>query len=180
MTGARYFVANLARAGKGYQEIKEMVDAAYDNQSLQKMAIYAIIKNVKAGELTADMRHLNPKKTVRTPELIASVAAAIKEDHRLSMEMIAAAHGVSEKTIFNIMHQDLCLEKKSARWVPKLLSEDQTQERIFCSEFVATVHRRSKAMLDTIVTMDKTMVSYHTPDMKNRASSRSQGVSQAP
>jgi hypothetical protein len=116
MTGARNFVANLARASKGYQEIKEMVDAAYDDQSLQKTAIYAIIKNVKAGELTANMRHLNPKKTVRTPELIASVAAAIKEDHRLSMEMIAAAHGVSEKTIFNILHQDLCLEKKSARW----------------------------------------------------------------
>jgi hypothetical protein len=41
---------------------------------------------------------------VRTPELIASVAAAIEEDRRLSMETIAATHGVSEKTIFNILH----------------------------------------------------------------------------
>jgi hypothetical protein len=85
MTGARNFVADLARAGKGYQEIKEIVDAAYSDQTLQKTAIYAIIKKVKAGETTADMRHLNPKKTVRTPELIASVTATIKEDRRLSM-----------------------------------------------------------------------------------------------
>jgi hypothetical protein len=88
-----------------------MVDAACCDQTLQKTAIYAIIMKVKAGELTANMQHLNLKKTVRTPELIASVAAAIEEDRRLLMEMIAAAHGVSEKTIFNILHHDLGLEK---------------------------------------------------------------------
>ncbi len=76
------------------------------------------------------MHHLNPKKTIRTPELITSIAVAIEKDHCLSMETIAAAHGVSEKTILNILHQDLSLEKKSVRWVPKLLSEDQKQERI--------------------------------------------------
>jgi histone-lysine N-methyltransferase SETMAR len=169
MPGARDFVADLARAGKTYQEIKETVDAAYGDQSLQKTAIYAIIKKVKAGE-SADMRHLNPKKTMRTPELIASVAAVIKEDRRLSMEKIAAAHGVSEKTIFKILHSDLGLEKKSARWVPKLLSDDQKQERVrICSDFIAAIHRRSKSMLDCIVTMDETMVSYHTPETKKQS-----------
>jgi hypothetical protein len=34
------------------------------------------------------------------------------------------------------------LEKKSARWVPKLLSDEQKLERIqICSDFVAAVHR---------------------------------------
>jgi hypothetical protein len=60
MTGARNFVADLARAGKGYQEIKEMVDAAYSDQTLQKMAIYAVIRKVKAGESTANIHYLNP------------------------------------------------------------------------------------------------------------------------
>jgi hypothetical protein len=97
MTGARNFVADLASAGKGYQEFKEMVNAAYGGQTLQKTASYAIIKKVKAGESTADMSHLNPKMTMRTPELITSVAAAIEEDCRLSLQTIAAARGISEK-----------------------------------------------------------------------------------
>ncbi len=81
---------------------------------------------------------------------------------------IVAAYGVSEKMI-NILHQDLGLKKKSARCVPKLLSEDQKQERIrVCSDFIVAVHRRSKAMLDAIVTMDQTMVSYHTPKTKKQ------------
>jgi hypothetical protein len=43
-------------------------------------------------------------------------------------------------------------------------------ERIrVCSEFVAAVHRQSKAMLDVIVTMDETMVSYHTSEMKKQS-----------
>jgi hypothetical protein len=78
MTRVRDFVADLTRAGKGYLEIKKTVEAAYGDKALKKTAIYAIIKKVKKGETTADQRHLNSKKTVRTPALIASVAAAVK------------------------------------------------------------------------------------------------------
>jgi hypothetical protein len=43
------------------------------------------------------------------------------------------------------------------------MSKEQKQERIrVCSDFVAAVHCRSKSMLDLIVTMDETMVLYHT------------------
>jgi hypothetical protein len=45
----------------GDQEIKETVVAAYDQQSLQKSAIYVILKKLKAGKSTVDMRHLRSK-----------------------------------------------------------------------------------------------------------------------
>jgi hypothetical protein len=62
MSKARDFVAALARAGKSYQEIKEMVDAAFGDQTLKQLAIYAIIKKVKDRKTTKDQRHLNAKK----------------------------------------------------------------------------------------------------------------------
>ncbi len=69
-----------------------------------------------------------------------------------------------------ILRDDLGLVKKSARWVPKLLNEDQKQERVrTCKEFIATVQRHSMAMLDCIGTMDETMVSYHTPETKKQS-----------
>jgi hypothetical protein len=37
------------------------------------------------------------------------------------------------------------------------------------SEFVKAVHRHSLAMLDSIVTMDKIMVCYHTPQSKKQS-----------
>jgi hypothetical protein len=39
----------------------------------------------------------------------------------------------------------------------------------FCTEFVAAVTHRSKAMLDNIITMDETMMSYHTPETKRQS-----------
>jgi hypothetical protein len=51
--------------------------------------------------------------------------------------------------------------------VPKLLSDDQKQQPVeICIEFVTTIHHRSLAMLDSILTMDKTIICYHTPQKK--------------
>jgi hypothetical protein len=66
--------------------------------------------------------------------------------------------------MFKILQDDLGLVKKSARWVPKLLSKEQKQERVLtCQEFVFTIQNHYLSMLDNIVTKDKTMVCYHTP-----------------
>jgi hypothetical protein len=47
---------------------------------------------------------------------------------------------VSENTIFNIFHKDLALEKKSARWVHKLLSENQKPDKFWiCPDFSTAV-----------------------------------------
>jgi hypothetical protein len=60
-------------------------------KTLKKMAIYAILKKVKAGKNTDNQRHLNLKKTVRTASLIATVAASVDEDHRQCTKSLAAA-----------------------------------------------------------------------------------------
>jgi hypothetical protein len=85
-------------------------------------------------------------------------------------QSLAAVHGVSVYTIHSILHKDLGLEKKPARWVPKLLNTEQKEERVrTCSAFIATIQRQSMAMLDNIVTMDETMVCHHTPATKKQS-----------
>jgi hypothetical protein len=170
MTRVRNFVADLARAGKGYLEIKKTMDLVYGDKALKKTAIYAILKKVKSGKITEDQRRFNPKKTVQTASLIASVAAAIEEDRHLSVKYLAAVNGVSVYIIHSILHKDLGLEKKSARWVPKLLSVEQKEERVrTCTAFIAAVQCRSMVMLDNMVTMDETMVCHHTPETKKQS-----------
>ena len=69
--------------------------------------------------------------------------------------------------IFAIFHKELGLVKKSASWVPKLLSLDQKEERVrTCGNLAATICCKSMAFLARIFTMDETMVSYHTPENK--------------
>jgi hypothetical protein len=57
--GCLGFRCQSSQAGKSHQENKETIDAAFENQSLKKTVNYAIIKKVKSGKSTANMRHLN-------------------------------------------------------------------------------------------------------------------------
>jgi hypothetical protein len=58
----------------------------------------------------------------------------------------------------------------TAHWVPKLLTDEQKEERVrTCTGFVAAVKCSSIAMLDQIIMMDETMVSFHTPQTKKQS-----------
>jgi hypothetical protein len=62
MTRVRDFVADLARAGKSFSEIKNTVEAAYGDRSLSSSQLYRIIKQARAGKDTEDQHHFNPQK----------------------------------------------------------------------------------------------------------------------
>jgi len=161
---------DLAKAGKSFKEIKELVETVYGDKGLKMRAIYTILKKVKAGENVDDQRGRKSKKTVRTGDLIAAVAASIEENRRTNIRDLASAHGSTYGTISRIIHDSLGLVKKSAPWVPKLLSQEQKEERVRTSTaFVNLVQTQSKAVLRNIITMDETAVSMHTPETKNQS-----------
>ncbi len=75
--------------------------------ALKKTQIYEILKRVKMGKNTDDRRGFTKQKTA---DLIASVAAAIAEDRRVSIQDLARAHGTSYGTIIRILHSKLGLK----------------------------------------------------------------------
>jgi hypothetical protein len=77
MTEVRDFVAALARAGKRRKEIKPLVDAAYGVKAFSKRQKNRTIKAVKEGKSTSDQHHSNEKKTKRTEDVVAAVAASV-------------------------------------------------------------------------------------------------------
>ena len=80
---------DLAKGGKNFKAIKELVETVYGDKGLKMRAIYTILKKVKAGEDAADLRGWNTKKTVRTGDLIAAVAAAIEDNRRANIRDLA-------------------------------------------------------------------------------------------
>ena len=120
----------MAKAGYGMKEIKEALSKAHPNGQLSERQIYRLIRQVKDGRDTEDQRKFNPKKTRRSVETIAAVQAAVESDRRTTIEELAAEFDLSVGTVHTILHEDLGLSKKSARWVPRLLSMEQKAERV--------------------------------------------------
>jgi hypothetical protein len=111
------------------------VAAAYGDKSLKKTQINAIIKNVKEGKSTTDQWKLNGRRKVWNLAFIMMPPPTSK-DPGVTVRKLALAHGVSKNTIHNTFHKDLNLSKKSARWVPKLLTDERKMERGRMSEAV--------------------------------------------
>ena len=55
-------------------------------------------------------------------------------DRKVNINELVERFNVSSGTIGTILHKDLGYEKKSARWVPKLLSNVKNAERVRCCE----------------------------------------------
>ena len=74
-----WFRHRAARAGKSFDEIKEMAYLTFGDKSFHKFTIYRIINKVKARKIMDDQCHLKAKKTRRTPELVTAVAATVEK-----------------------------------------------------------------------------------------------------
>ena len=168
------FAYDLGRAGISAMEAKPLIEKAYGEGVLSRATIFRLVKAGK--ERTPFNTHggSRPKETVaakmRTAELINAVREFVQEDRRVTVIDVAENFNVSTGTAFTILHSDLWLSKKSARWVPKLLSEDNMRCRVETArEILRLDSRLGLAFRRSVVTMDETMVSFHTPETKERS-----------
>ncbi|QQP55815.1 Uncharacterized protein FKW44_000267, partial [Caligus rogercresseyi] len=153
------FVEDLANARKTPKEIKTMVDTAFEVNSISQSQIYRISALVKAGKDSSDKRSTNGRRKVRTDDFIEAVRVYVEADRRVTMEELAIKFETSINTIFHVLHDDLGLSIKSARWIPKMLTEDHKMKRVRCAQaFLKLNFELGLEFLDKIVTMDEISV----------------------
>ena len=169
MTKVRDFVYNLAKTGRTTKEILVDVEKAFGEKAMGRSQVYQILSEVKAGGNGDDRRRFNPKRTTRTPEVIEAVQSRIEADQRITLNELQEEFELCHGTISAIMHKDIGFEKKSARWVPRLLSDEQKAARVKCSEAFLRKIRTELEVLRQIITMDESTVAFHTPETKQQS-----------
>ena len=64
---------------------------------------------------------LDIQKRWPPPQIIDQIHELILEDSRISAKSIAEQLGISRERFGSIIHEDLDMQKLSAKWVPKIL-----------------------------------------------------------
>ena len=68
-------------------------------------------------------------KEVRTSELIGQIKSFMDKDRRVSIETISAQFDVRVGTVHTIIREEMKMRKICARFVPRLLREDQKERK---------------------------------------------------
>jgi len=104
----------------------------YGDSAMKKTAVYKSVKRFSEGikSVTEEERSGRPA-TSRTEENIAKVRQILRENRRLTVRSIAEQVNIDRETVRNILTEDLDMSKVCAKMVPKELTEEQKQRRIF-------------------------------------------------
>ena len=173
MTRERDFAAALAKTKHSPNDVHRLVNEAFPDSGLSLRTCQRICHDILAGKTLDEMqdkRKFNAVKTRRTEDVVELVRADIEEDRRITIKFLARRYTMSKSTMHALVTDQLGLAKKSARWIPKLLSEEQMEERVRCSAAFLKLARNPKVkFLDSVVTMDESAVSLHTPETKRQS-----------
>jgi len=105
--------------------------------------------------LEDDVRSGRPK-TIST-SIQEKVTAFLDDDRRLTVREPSENVNVSLNTVHRVIADELNMSMDSARWVPRLLTDDDKLRRLSGSqEFVKRYRKEGEKVLNRIITTDKT------------------------
>ena len=99
---------------------------------MKKTAVYKWVKRFSEGrESVTDEERSGRPGTSRTKENIAQVRQIVRENRRLAVRSIPEQVNIGRETVRKILTEDLDMRKVCAKMVPKELTEEQKQRRVF-------------------------------------------------
>jgi len=109
-----------------------MVVQVYGDNGMKKTAVYNWVKRFSEGrESVTDEERSGRPAISRTEENIANVRQIVRENRRLTVRSIAEQVNIDRETVRNILTEDLDMRNVCAEMVPKDLTEEQKQRRVF-------------------------------------------------
>ena len=92
------------------------------------------------------------------------------KDRRVSVETISAQFDVSVETVHTIIREELNMRKICAKCVPWVFREDQKERRCHDSGEMVELINSDPAVLDALVTCDKSRIYCCDPEIKRQSS----------
>ena len=126
------------------------------------------VRQFKEGRKSCENKPKEPRpRTSRSEDMIARVEQMVMEERRLTVKQIAAIAGISVGSVDTILHEDLKMRKISARWVPRMLTDENKASRVaMCQAMLSRDKGINSTSFSSTVTMDETWMPMFRPETK--------------
>ncbi|XP_052802303.1 protein GVQW3-like [Mya arenaria] len=149
------FCVNLGKTPS--QTLKLMNEASSETQ-VKRMLVYKWHKRFSEGResICDDVRSGRPVSQTTECD-VEAVKNIVDADRRVTLYEICKMLDMSYGSVWGIMKDSLKMSRVSARWVPRLLTEDEMSKRVRESRrFLARYKKEGNRFLEKIVTCDET------------------------
>ena len=137
---------------------------------MNRASVFEWYKRFKEDrESVRDGERYGRSKEVRTPELVGQIKNFMDKDRRVSIETISAQFDVSVGTVHTIIREELKMWKICAKFVPRVLREDQKERRCHDSRELVELINSDPAVLDALVTCDESWIYCYDPETKRQS-----------
>ena len=148
-----------------------MLQTAFGPSCINRASIFEWHKRFKEGSESArDNERCGRSKEVNTPQLIRQIKNFMDKDRRVSIETISAQFDDSVGTVHTIIREDLKMRNICAKFVPRVLREDQKERRCHDSREMVELINSDAAVLDALVTCDESWIYCCDPETKRQSS----------
>ena len=164
-----YAIKYCFKLGKNATETYGILQTAFWPSCMSRASVFEWHKRFKAGrESVRDNERCGRSKEVRTPGLIGKIKKFMDKDRRVSIETLSAQFDVIVETVHTIIiREELMMWKICAKFVPKVLREDQKERRCHDSREMVKMINADPAVLDALVTCNESWI---YPETKRKSS----------
>jgi len=162
----RILIKHCFLMGKTSEQSLKWLQKCYPTSAPSRTTVYRWFSEFKMGRTSVEdaPRSGRPKEATNA-EIAKQVHRIVLSDRKVKLHELANAVDISKERAGYILHDVLEMKKLSARWVPRLLTVDQKQQRVDDSTAgLALLQRNRVDFFRRFVTIDKTWVHYHTPE----------------
>ena len=103
--------------------------------------------------------------TSQNEEVIEKVCQIVMEDCCLTLRKIVEV-GISRGSVYSILTEDLCMWRVSAKFIPKLLTEQQKDLCVKIAQDMLDCANNDLEFTKTIITGDETWIYNYDPESK--------------
>ena len=156
---------------KNATETYGMIQTAFWPSCMNWASVFEGHKRFKVGsESVMDDERCGKSKEVRTPGLIGQIKNFMDKDCRVSIETISAQFDVSVGTVHTIIRKELKMRKICAKFVSRVLKEDQKERHCHDNREMVEQINSDPAVLDALVTCDESWIYCYDPETKRQSS----------
>lgn len=167
----RYAIKFCVKLEKSATETIAMIQKAYGKDALSKSQVGRWHKAFREGrEDIEDEQRTGRPSTSHSLDNVAKVKAVLDSDRRLSVRLIADKVGLPKSIVHEIVTTELQMRKVCAKLVPKVLTDEQKENRVSISRELLDRVRGDPDFLEQVITGDETWVFEYDPETKRQSS----------